>query len=123
MSRKISNLKGHGYGRWTVLSKSPIRKAGNVSWNCYCDPERGGCGFYTPLDSPINGTDLRSGRSLSCGCLRKDKVSDKDRNAAVFNWIAYGVPQNKVAEKFSLSRQRVHQIYHREKENHEGVSI
>jgi hypothetical protein len=54
-------LKGKRFGRWLVVGpgrKDPKRK---VLWTCKCD-----CGT---LREDVDGANLRSGASKSCGCM------------------------------------------------------
>src|SRR5437899_5889997 len=53
---------GDRYGRWTILSKVPTAEK-NSYWHCRCD-----CGNVGVISRP----SLRSGRSRSCGCLRRE---------------------------------------------------
>lgn len=59
------DLTGQRFGRLTVhaFAGRIVRKA---QWDCVCD-----CGAI----ATVNGANLKSGRSASCGCLRKDVVS------------------------------------------------
>lgn len=63
MSAKI-DLVGHIYGRLTVVRESG-RKNGKVLWECKCS-----CGTTVHL----TGNAMRSGNSLSCGCLNNDRI-------------------------------------------------
>lgn len=66
MSRPTVNLAGQAFGRWTALSLSPIRSTGGKrQWNCVC-----ACG----TTGIIPASNLRMGRSLSCGCVRAEKA-------------------------------------------------
>lgn len=68
MTKKI-DLTGKRFGRLVVLGdsgKRTYRKNGKVRailWNCKCD-----CGN----NKKISGENLMSGKTNSCGCLRKD---------------------------------------------------
>ena len=64
MSAKI-DLTGMRFGRLTVLSQVGKTKRGSV-WLCQCD-----CG----KTKKVNGAELRSGDTQSCGCLHKDAVT------------------------------------------------
>lgn len=74
------DLTGKRFGRWTVL-----RRAGTYgdycgdgyampTWLCRCD-----CGNVRI----VTGNSLRMGRTVSCGCYRKEAVSraQKQRHA------------------------------------------
>jgi hypothetical protein len=54
--------------RWTVLRPAESRGARDY-WLCRC-----ACG----KEREVNGSDLRSGRSLSCGCLRSEQLSARN---------------------------------------------
>lgn len=58
------DLSGLRFGRWTALRRSdyPTRTLVTL-WLCRCD-----CG----AESMVRLTDLRSARSRSCGCLRRE---------------------------------------------------
>jgi hypothetical protein len=64
------DMKGQVFGRLTVLSKSSKRTKGrDVFWTCQCS-----CGIV----KDINGYSIRSGNTLSCGCLRLDIIRKPD---------------------------------------------
>ncbi len=52
---------GNVHGRWTVISYAGLDKRGRAQWNCLC-----ACG----VQSTVDGTNLRSGDSTSCGECR-----------------------------------------------------
>jgi hypothetical protein len=55
------DITGVKYGKLTVLSKSAERASdGSVKWVCQCE-----CGKETV----VAGTNLRRGKTTSCGCL------------------------------------------------------
>jgi len=62
MSLKI-NLTGERFGRWVVLEMVQERHRGQLCWRCRCD-----CG----TEEMLPGFILRSGKSKSCGCLRRE---------------------------------------------------
>lgn len=62
MSRKRIDLIGQKFGRLTVMEFSHIYK-GQACWVCKCD-----CGDYTKVSSG----SLKSSRTKSCGCLKKE---------------------------------------------------
>ena len=59
---KLIDLTGQKFGRLTVLERNKTRKG--VAWICKCD-----CG---KIVSRLGGS-LRSGQTLSCGCLKDEK--------------------------------------------------
>jgi hypothetical protein len=61
--RKLVDLAGMKFGRWTVLALHPKRCAKAVRWHCVCD-----CGS----ERLVTGPHLRHGQSRSCGCLRRE---------------------------------------------------
>jgi len=56
---RISDIAGKKFGRWTVLAKQGNNSRGGAIWlcRCACGTERG-----------VLGSDLRKGKSSSCGC-------------------------------------------------------
>ncbi len=63
MSRRI-DITGQKYGRLIVVGFIGI-EGHHSKWNCKCD-----CG----KEKAILATSLKSGRTLSCGCLQKEKL-------------------------------------------------
>ena len=62
---KTDNLTGQTFGRWTVLGPGDKNAKGEQKWLCQCE-----CGSQRQ----VLGRSLRSGGSLSCGCLRVEKL-------------------------------------------------
>ncbi len=68
----LLNLVGQKFGRLTVIKQvddfiSPTNKKRRSRWQCRCD-----CGNIVE----VNGTDLMSGNTLSCGCYKRDITSE-----------------------------------------------
>lgn len=64
--KKPSDLKGKKFGRLTAVSIYPVKSpAGAIRWRCICD-----CG----AKSVVISSNLVSGATKSCGCLRRDKA-------------------------------------------------
>ena len=59
----LKDLSGQTFGRMIVVDRAGTKKT-KVTWNCYCS-----CGKYTVK----TGSDLKSGRSNSCGCIRAEQ--------------------------------------------------
>lgn len=60
----LIDMTGKKYGRLTVVSRAENDKKGSAMWNCVCD-----CGNQ----AVVNGNNLRSGISKSCGCYAKER--------------------------------------------------
>jgi len=58
---------GNKYGRLTVIARNGSDSHNLATWLCQCE-----CGNQ----SIVRGTNLRRGHTKSCGCLRKDIVSN-----------------------------------------------
>lgn len=66
MRSQFKDLNGQKFGRLTVLERKENSKNGIPRWLCRCD-----CGNLTVVLS----TQLRNGRTKSCGCYMKEVVS------------------------------------------------
>ena len=64
----FKDMTGIKFGRLTVISKAESDKRGEARWSCRCD-----CGENTI----VNGSHLRSGRVQSCGCYRRERISER----------------------------------------------
>ena len=62
---QYKDLTGNQYGRLTVLNKA-FSKNGRLYWHCKCD-----CGN----EKDIRGDSLTSGKTTSCGCYQKEKIT------------------------------------------------
>lgn len=60
------DLTDQRFGRWLVKEKAGRDIWYNLLWKCECD-----CGNVVI----VNGSSLRDGSSLSCGCLQKEIIS------------------------------------------------
>lgn len=63
-------------------------KAGHALWECKCN-----CGNETTFN--VDGCNLRTGHTLSCGCLRKG-LNSKDREGQKFGMITIGKSTGKI---------------------------
>lgn len=72
MSGKPIDITGLRFGRYVVLSYVETR--GTVAfWNCRCD-----CG----VEKIVSGVELRRGKTVSCGCYKKERATKHgDRTA------------------------------------------
>lgn len=65
----MHDLRGQKFGRLTAIRPAGYNKRnGNILWLCQCS-----CGNQPVIDAYL----LRSGRTRSCGCLRKEKARKK----------------------------------------------
>lgn len=65
--RKVDNLTGLRFGRWFVIGPSDTRGRYTKMWLCRCD-----CG----KEKPVQGGNLKSGKTVSCGCYRNEVLRD-----------------------------------------------
>ena len=65
-SKRLKDLTGKIYGRWTVLRKDFVNKTG-TRWICQC-----ACGSQMSLF----GVNLQAGISIDCGCGRLDRLKN-----------------------------------------------
>lgn len=63
------DLTGRRFGRWQVIQKAS--ESGQTKWLCRCD-----CG----TERIVLARSLKSGASLSCGCLNREVVRSRARN-------------------------------------------
>lgn len=57
---------GKKFGRWTIIKRAGSSPDRNVLWECVCD-----CGTRRA----VIARSLRSGKSTSCGCFQKERLS------------------------------------------------
>lgn len=65
---KVIDITGLRFGRWSVLRRNGVDTDNKAMWLCRCD-----CG----RESIVLGKSLRSGKSLSCGCLLREILLKK----------------------------------------------
>lgn len=65
---KLKDLTGQHFGRLTVIERAENGKDRKPRWVCECT-----CGAKVV----IGGYALKSGKTQSCGCLRKEKSSER----------------------------------------------
>lgn len=65
----MHDLRGQHFGRLTAIKPVGYNKSnGNILWQCPCS-----CGNQPVVDAYL----LRSGRTRSCGCLRRENARKK----------------------------------------------
>ena len=65
MGKKI-DLLNQRFGRLVVIDEAP-KKGNRIRWKCLCD-----CGNEKIVDA----ADLKRGHTTSCGCYKKERVSE-----------------------------------------------
>lgn len=84
---KLIDMIGKKYNRLTIISRAE-NEGTRASWHCLCD-----CGNKITL----NGKQIRSGHTKSCGCYRKEVTAPK---------------QGKINTKHGQSRTAGYRRYH-----------
>lgn len=67
---RFIDLTGKRFGKLTVLERAPKQHYKGVHWICQCE-----CGNTAIVSS----SDLKSGSTNSCGCLRKERMSEYNK--------------------------------------------
>ena len=94
------NLKGLSFGRLKVLSYATDKsKARRHYWNCICD-----CGNIKTIRSDA----LISGKTLSCGCLQKEKVKALSFKHGKSKTRVYKIWEGVIARVNNSSNARYH---------------
>jgi hypothetical protein len=65
---QLRSLIGQRFGRLTVQKRAPNSACGRTMWVCRC-----GCG----QEKIVDGAQLISGKTRSCGCLRKEIAKER----------------------------------------------
>lgn len=84
------DLTGRTFGRWSVLGEHPKTRPGQSLWRCRCS-----CGR---VKETVGYTALTTGRSRSCGCLKRDmsvKPPHERHSRSNPTWRAWSVLRNK----------------------------
>lgn len=106
----MNNLTGQRFGRWVVIERAPdnVTPKGyhNIMWKCVCD-----CGTM----KVVRGKTLLSGKSKSCGCLRKELLSTRASKHYGFGTRLYTI--------WNSMRQRCNNPNHRAYDNYGGRGI
>ena len=92
-TKAVSEMIGRRYGHLVVIAPSEERIGRAIAWLCECD-----CGSKKVL----GGNTLRSGRVVSCGCVR-----EKIKSAELSSLLNEGVGTVEIARRLNVSRQAV----------------
>jgi hypothetical protein len=85
MNKRIKDISGNIYGRLRVLKYMYQNKRKDAVWLCVCE-----CG----IEKEISGRTLREGKSNSCGCLHRERVSESSKTHGLKNHPIYSVWRN-----------------------------
>lgn len=78
-------MAGKKVGEWLVLAQNGNTKGGGAVWLCRCS-----CGSVVP----VLGSDLRNGKSLSCGHTHVNRLGDRARKHGKTKTRLYGIWKN-----------------------------
>lgn len=92
---KIINLVGMRFGRLSVMERAE-NKGNHPAWTCKCD-----CGSMCV----VTGTHLRSGHTLSCGCLQRERTSNARKSHGMGESRIYRIWANMKSRCFNSNAQ------------------
>lgn len=78
---KLIDLTGKKFGRLTVLKRSPENINRKPAWVCQCE-----CGNI----KIVRGSDLKEGKTKSCGCLQKEVSKNRSDSKAFREGMVFG---------------------------------
>jgi len=104
--RLLDDLTGQVFGRLTVIGLASQRKRGQAAWLCQCE-----CGNRTT----VSGNNLRAGRTVSCGCYHRERLS-KPNGVAAFNklLVNYRARARRAGMEFSLTKEEFRELTQRD---------
>lgn len=70
---RAKDITGNRYGRLTAISRGANNNRGEATWLCRCD-----CG----REVVVVQHSLKSGNTMSCGCIRREQLADRNRSNA-----------------------------------------
>lgn len=77
---KFNDLTGQQFGRLVVISSAGSNKHKCFLWNCVCE-----CGN----ESIVLGSNLRSGKTKSCGCYQRETIGQSSRTHGKCQSVEY----------------------------------
>lgn len=108
----VKQLKNCRFGSLVAISPTKERNRGNVIWICKCD-----CGNEFKTTS----VSLTSGRTISCGCVRRKKASENAKSGN--NRRTHGMRGTKIYYVWCQMKQRCFNPKHKYYENWGGRGI
>ena len=102
----LMDLTGRSFGRLTVIGRAGSTQYGQATWLCRCE-----CGN----ESTVGGSNLRSGRTVSCGCYHRESIS-KPNGVAAFNELLknYRSRARRAGREFSLTEKEFRELTQRD---------
>lgn len=82
---RLIDISGAQFGEWTVVSQNGNNKGGGALWVCQCS-----CGHR----KNVLGSDLRGGKSKSCGHERKERAANLNKTHGESGTRLYEIWQN-----------------------------
>lgn len=79
---RMVDLTGQTFGQLTVIDRAKNRKGGEARWNCACN-----CGGSTTA----TGSNLRLGRTTSCGCAMRQINRERKTTHGGHGTPEYGI--------------------------------
>lgn len=107
MSKRLQ-LEGRCFGRLKVIKEHGVNKDGKTVWECECE-----CGNRTFSI----GSNLKSGKSQSCGCLKNEVVSKR--------MIKHGMAGKRIYRTWQNMKRRCYDEKSKDYKNYgaRGISI
>ena len=129
MSRTPCDLTNQYFGCLKAIRPTGEKYGSSLVWECYCDPEKGGCGATCKKHQGY----LAKAAFPSCGCLtsemRRKSMKEahlrspamkelcnlnRERNEAIYEAWQKGESAGLLEEKYGITKQRVYQIVQKE---------
>jgi len=98
--RRVKDLTGRDdFGRLTVLAYAGLNNRREAIWHCQCN-----CGTISIVES----ASLLSGKSKSCGCLRKESIAQRSTTHGLSGIPEYGSWTDMRKRCYNPAHQRFH---------------
>lgn len=103
---RFKDITGQTFGRLTALYRVGKNKQNNAVWHCKCQ-----CGNETDVSLPA----LQNGKSLSCGCLKKEKLIKRNTK--------HGLAKTRIYKEWKAIKDRCYRPTHEYYEYYGGKGI
>lgn len=103
---RFKDITGQTFGRLTALYRVGKNKQNNAVWHCKCQ-----CGNETDVSLPA----LQNGKSLSCGCLKKEKLIERNTK--------HGLTKTRIYKEWKAIKDRCYRPTHEYYEYYGGKGI